>query len=334
MPGAVSEELRRELTARLPALVAGPVEVAHLALLAGGASMEAWAVEARTPRGPLSLVVRRASGGRIYRDALSLEHEHALIAEAHRAGVKVPRPYGFLPDLLGHDAFVMERLHGETVGRRIVRLPELANARALLPVQMAEELARIHALNPSRLPFLPGSGGPSATRRAVEGLVAQLDSVGEPHPAIELGVAWLREHLRDTGPAVVVHGDFRIGNFVVGPDGLVGVLDWEFARVGDALEDLAWPSVKAWRFGIDHLRLGGISDERPMIERYSELTGRAVDPAALRAYELLGNVRWSIGSLQQAQRHLRGEEKSVELAILGRLACEVEHEILQLLEMR
>jgi aminoglycoside phosphotransferase (APT) family kinase protein len=198
---------------------------------------------------------------------------------------------------------------------------------------MAEELARIHGLDPARLGFLPGSGGGSSARRAIDGLVAQLDSVGEPHPAIELGIAWLREHLRDTGPAVVVHGDFRVGNLMVGPEGLAGVLDWEFARMGDVLEDLAWPSVKAWRFGMDHLRLGGIAtDERVLLDRYSELTGRKVDTADFRAYELLGNVRWAVGSLQQAQRHLRGEERSVELAILGRLACEIEHEILQLLE--
>ncbi|MFL5431073.1 MAG: phosphotransferase family protein, partial [Myxococcales bacterium] len=332
---AVSQQLRLELTKRLPALLGGPVEVTQLTLLAGGASMEAWALDAHMPQGTLSLVLRRASGGRIYPDALSLEQEHALVTEAHRSGVKVPRPYGFLPDLLGHDAFLMERLSGETVGRRIVRLPELAEARALLPAQMGEELARIHALDLERLGFLPGSRSGSSARRAIEGLVAQLDSVGEPHPAIELGIAWLRDHLRDTGPAVVLHGDFRIGNLMVGPEGLRGVLDWEFARVGDALEDLTWPSVKAWRFGMDEMRLGGIApDERALIERYSRLTDRQVDPADFHAYELLGNVRWAIGSLQQAQRHLRGEEKSVELAILGRLACEVEHEILSLLETR
>jgi aminoglycoside phosphotransferase (APT) family kinase protein len=326
------EDVRHSLESRLPALLGGPVAIEKLSLLAGGASMEAWALEVRAPSGPLSLVLRRAAGGRIYPDALSLEHEHDLIAEAHRAGVKVPRPHGFLPDLAGHDAFLMDRLQGETVGRRIVRLPELGRARAALPVQMAEELARIHSLDRARLPFLPGTGAPSPARRAIEGLLAQLDSAGEPHPAIELGIAWLRENLRDTGPAVVVHGDFRIGNLVVGPDGLAGVLDWEFARVGDVLEDLAWPLVKAWRFGVDGLRLGGIGDERAMIDRYVELTGRKIDPADVRAYELLGNVRWAVGSLQQAQRHLRGEEKSVELAILGRLACEVEHEILQLLK--
>src|SRR5438105_14398849 len=108
-----SEEPRQSLEARLPALVGGPVQISKLSLLAGGASMEAWALEVRAPSAPLSLVLRRAAGGRIYKDALSLEHEHALIAEAHRSGVRVPRPYGFLPDPLGHHAFVMERLHGE-----------------------------------------------------------------------------------------------------------------------------------------------------------------------------------------------------------------------------
>src|SRR5437763_16037792 len=83
----VSEELRQSLEARLPALLGGPVQISKLSLLAGGASMEAWALEVRAPSGPLSLVLRRAAGGRIYEDALSLEHEHALVAEAPRSGV-------------------------------------------------------------------------------------------------------------------------------------------------------------------------------------------------------------------------------------------------------
>src|SRR6266568_2912172 len=64
------------------------------------------------------------------------------------AGVKAPRPYGYIPDLSGREAFVMERLEGDTIGRRIVQKDELAAARAALPVQMAEELAKIHAILP------------------------------------------------------------------------------------------------------------------------------------------------------------------------------------------
>jgi aminoglycoside phosphotransferase (APT) family kinase protein len=302
------------------------VRVDKLGLLAGGASMEAWALEVQSPAGPLSLVLRRAAGGRIYPDALSLEHEHRLLEAAHRGGVLVPKPHGFFPDLLGQDAFLMDRLSGETVGRRIVQRPDLASARAALGGQMAEQLARIHALEP--LPFLPRV----PVQRALDGLRAQLDEVGEPHPAIELALRHLRQVLPDRPATVVCHGDFRVGNFLVDERGLTGVIDWEFAHLGDPLEDVAWPLVRAWRFGMDHLRLGGIGEAEPFLARYSELTGRKIDPAEVRAFELLGNVRWAVGSLTQARRHLSGQERSVELAILGRLAAEVEHEILTFLE--
>jgi aminoglycoside phosphotransferase (APT) family kinase protein len=118
----------------------------------------------------------------------------------------------------------------------------------------------------------------------------------------------------------------------VGERGLEGVLDWEFAHLGDPLEDVSWPLVRAWRFGMNPLRLGGIAQPDEFLARYSELTGRNVPDDEVRAFELLGNVRWAIGSLTQARRHLTGQDRSVELAILGRLAAEVEHEILSFLE--
>ena len=119
---------------------------------------------------------------------------------------------------------------------------------------------------------------------------------------------------------------------MVGPAGLIGVLDWEFAHVGDPREDLAWPMVRAWRFGRDRLRLGGIAQPEPFLEAYAQRTGLRVSLQELAIFELLGNVRWAIGALTQARRHLAREERSVELAVLGRLAAEVEHEILSLLD--
>ena len=318
-------DLRTALEPSLSTLFGGPTQVVRLDPIGGGASMEIWALDAKTPQGLMELIVRRAAGGRIYTDALSLEDEHKLIAVAHAGGVRVPRPFGYLPDLLGREAFVMERLQGETVGRRIVQRPELAKARAALPAQMALELSRIHALDRAQLSFLPVPD-PLATLRA------QLDALDEPHPAIELGLFALERSLPRDAPKAVCHGDFRVGNLMVQPDGLAGVLDWEFAHLGDAREDLGWLMVKAWRFRADDLRLGGIGTPGGFLERYGELTGRAVSEEEIRPFELLGNVRWAVGALSQARRHLSGEERSVELAVLGRLACEMEHEILQLVE--
>ena len=313
-------EMREALQPHLSAILGREVEVSDPVLLAGGASKEAWAVDAGGER----LLVRRAAGGVIHKHTLSLADEFEVLRAAHEAGVKVPRPYGYIADLEGREAFVMERLEGETIGRRIVRKDELAGARRALPAQMAEELAKIHAIPPSRLPFL------GETR--VEGMVEELDEVGEPHPAIELGLWWLRENRPPARDSVVVHGDFRIGNLVVDDHGLVGVLDWEFAHVDDPVRDLAFSLVRAWRFGVPEKRLGGVGDVEPYLALYNELTGLDVRPEELDYWELAGNVAWAIGCLTQAQRHLTGQDRSVELAILGRLGVEVEYEICRLLE--
>jgi aminoglycoside phosphotransferase (APT) family kinase protein len=295
-------------------VVLGPIS--EPVLLPGGASKEAWAVDA----GSQKLLVRRAAGGVIHRHTLSLRHEFEVLQAAHAAGVKVPQPFLYMKDLEGREAFVMERIEGETIGRRIVRqqVPEL------LPLQMAEELAKIHALPPEELPFLEEA--------SIDRLVEELDEVGEPHPAIELGLWWLRENRPPPREPVVVHGDFRIGNLAVDENGLVGVLDWEFAHLDDPARDLSFALVRAWRFGVPHLRLGGIADAEQYLERYNELTGFDVRPEELDYWELAGNVAWAVGCLTQAQRHLSGRDRSVELAILGRLGAEVEYEICHLLE--
>jgi aminoglycoside phosphotransferase (APT) family kinase protein len=295
--------------------VLGPVS--EPVLLAGGASKEAWAVDADGE----PLLVRRAAVGVIHKHTLSLRNEFGVIEAAYEAGVKVPRPIRYIEDLDGREAFVMERIPGETIGRRIVQLEPVP---AGLPLQLAEELAKIHAIPRDRLPFL--------VEAALDRLVGELDEVGEPHPAIELGLWWLRENRPEPREPVVVHGDFRIGNVAVDADGLVGVLDWEFAHLDDPARDLAFGLVRAWRFGKDDLRLGGIGEPEPYLERYNELTGRDVRPEELDYWEVAGNVAWAIGCLTQARRHLTGQDRSVELAILGRLGAEVEYEICDLLE--
>jgi aminoglycoside phosphotransferase (APT) family kinase protein len=77
--------------------------------------------------------------------------------------------------------------------------------------------------------------------------------------------------------------------------------------------------------------MGGIGEVEPYVDRYAELTGREIPLDELYAWEVLGNCKWAIGALRQGRRHLRGEDRSVEFAILGRLAAEMEYEILDLI---
>jgi aminoglycoside phosphotransferase (APT) family kinase protein len=291
----------------------GPIASAHL--LAGGASKEAWAVDLADGT---ELLVRRASVGVIHRDTLTLEQEFQVLEAAVAAGVAAPRPIQYLGDVDGHEAFAMERVRGETIGRRIVRDPPAA-----LPLQLAEQLARIHSIEP--LDFLPR--GDPITR-----FYDELDSVDEPHPAIEYGLTWVRQRLAAPDAPTFCHGDFRVGNFAVDADGLVAVLDWEFAHVGDPVGDVAWPIVRAWRFGADERRLGGLGEVEPYLERYNELTGRDVTLQELDVWEIFGNVKWAIGCLTQCRRHLNGQDRSVEYAVLGRMAAEMEYELLDLIE--
>ncbi len=305
-----------------PAPWAGELEarlgrrVEAMQLLPGGASKEAWAVE--TDEG--SLLVRRALGGVIHEGTLSLEHEFEVLQAAEEAGVRVPHPVAYLGELAGREAFAMEFVEGETIGRRIVRDPP-----AGLEIQLADELAKIHAIPPERLPFLRSAD-------VVTRFEHELDSVGDPHPALEYGLWWLREHQPEPLTDVVAHGDFRLGNVVVSERGLVSILDWEFAHLSDPREDVAWPLVRAWRFGVDDRRLGGVGEVEPYLERYAQLTGRSISEDELYWWEVLGNVKWGVGCLTQCRRHLTGLDRSVEYAVLGRMAAEMEYELLDLIE--
>lgn len=154
---------------------------------------------------------------------------------------------------------------------------------------------------------------------------------------IEAGLAWMRRHQNESGagaaaPPVLVHGDFRVGNLLVNAQGLAAVIDWEFAHRGHALEDLAWPLVRAWRFGRHELHCGGVGTLDDYLDAYNAAAGSHFTRRQLFWWEMAGNVRWAISCLTQARRHLSGAEKNVELAVLGRLSCEVEMEIVHLLE--
>jgi hypothetical protein len=184
-------------------------------------------------------------------------------------------------------------------------------------------LAAIHRIPPSEVPGLPDAE-PLALLRA------QLDQLGQPHPAFELALLWLTEALPNAAGTGVVHGDFRNGNLIVGADGIRAVLDWELAHLGDPLEDLGWLCVRAWRFG-SPLPVGGFGQIEDLVTAYQDAGGTTVDLAALHWWIVLGTLRWGIICIAQTLTHLGGVVRSVELAAIGRRVCEVESDLMQLL---
>ena len=320
-PGALARVIGR--------FVGIPVEVGGLRRCSGGASRETWALDATDRDGRVHpLILRRDPEGQANADNRAAEF--AVLAAAGRAGVPVPRVRALLEagDDLGA-GFVMDRVEGETIPRRILRDDEFAEARDLLTAQAGMTAARIHAVDPHSLPKLP-------TLTARDQIVQQrdyLDAFGEPHPALELGLRWLEERApAERTPPALVHGDFRNGNFIVGAEGIRAVLDWELAHLGDPIEDLGWLCVKSWRFGNADRVAGGFGDLDDLIRAYSGAGGVAADEDTVRFWVVLGTVKWAVICAGQALVHVNGIVRSVELAALGRRVAEMEWDLLDLLD--
>ncbi len=326
--------LQQGLTAFLAETLQRPVAVSELQPLAGGASRETWRLRLEAaPDEPVWLVLRLDMAATMNPAALSRAEEFRLLQQASSAGVRCPHPVALCvdPAVLGAPFFLMTYVAGESIGPRVVRRPELAAARAMLAPQMAQQLALIHQLEP--LPFLPRpEPAASPAQQIVAGLRRTLAELQIDSPGLVAGLRWL-EQQAPPAPArlALLHGDFRIGNIIVDEQGLAAVIDWEFAHLGDPLEDVAWPLVRDWRFGHDRLRLGGVADGESYLQAYERESGTAVDRAAVRYWEIMGNMKWAVTCLVQAERHLSGADPSIELASLGRRSAEMEYELLRLI---
>lgn len=130
----------------------------------------------------------------------------------------------------------------------------------------------------------------------------------------------------------LVHGDFRTGNFMVTPDGLSGVLDWEFAHWGDPAEDLAWLCVRDWRFGQLNHAAGGICTRQTFYDAYATCSGQPVDVERVHFWEILGNLRWGAATAFQGLRYAAGQA-DLELLAIPRRAAEMEFEAMRLIEV-
>jgi aminoglycoside phosphotransferase (APT) family kinase protein len=309
--------------------VFGAGKVDGLRRLSGGASRETWSFDFLGAAGPHhELVLRRdpvATTGAVGRAT-----EYALLEAAAAAAVPVPTVRLLLTprDGLG-DGFVMDRISGETIPRRILRDEAFASIRPRLASQCGEVAARVHAIDPAAVPGLPALDAAAQ----LEQYRALLDSFGEPHPAFELGLRSLAARVPPPPlTARLVHGDFRNGNFIVGPDGIRAVLDWELPHLGDPVEDLGWLCVKSWRFGVVDRLVGGFGDLDALLDAYERAGGGRVDPERVRFWIALGTLKWGVICVGQAFTHLSGLVRSVELATLGRRVAEMEWDLLDLLD--
>ena len=289
-----------------------PIE--ELRLIPGGASHETWSFDALQPDGShRPLIARR----RVRPPVVPPVDEAALLRAAAAGVVPVPAV------VLDEPYLVVERVAGDGNPRRLLRDAAFAAVRPRLAAQCGEALARIHQIPLAAVAGLPEPDPVGAWRDV-------LDASGHPHPAFEVAIRWLEEHRPPQAGRVVVHGDFRNGNLIVGSEGVAAVIDWELAHIGDPLSDLAWLCLKAWRYGSD-APVGGFGTVEDLLVAYQKAGGIEVDRDALRWWEVQATLRWGVICIALLETHLPGELPSMEQAAVGRRACETEWDLLELI---
>jgi aminoglycoside phosphotransferase (APT) family kinase protein len=302
----------------------GAVELSHVP---GGASRETFLVAGEGGRWVLR---RDPPGGQSF---VPLEAEFAVVQAMAAVGVAVPAPLHLerRGGRFGTAGYLMAHVEGTSVAPLVLRRDAYAVARERLPVELAVALARIHA---AELEDLAGvaSTGPDPASAACELWERELDRLGEPLPALEVGLRWLRLNLPSPPERqALVHGDFRLGNFIVDERGLAAVIDWELCHAGDPAEDVGWLCIRSWRFGNDDRPVAGLGRLGEFLDAYEDAGGSRPDPDCLRWWEAMGNVKWAVICARQAQDHLTSRRRSHELASLGRRICEPEWDLLELI---
>lgn len=324
-PQAVSSALQNIATR-----LYGPgAKVDAVQRLSGGAMQELWAFDVVGDGPARELILRRSPGGVDRRAAnAGMAMEARVLKLAVAAGVPAPPvEHALAPeDGLG-DGYIMVRIPGETLARKILRDPEYAEARTRLAFQLGAAAAKIHKVDVA-------AAGDLNRARPAEALASSYEryrALGMDKPVFEWAFRWLRDHLpSDDFELKVVHGDLRTGNIIVGPEGLRSVIDWEAAHIGDPMEDLAWICIPPWRFGELDKPAGGVGTREEMFAGYEAESGKKVDPERVRFWEAFGSLRWGLGTAQMA-RDFQAGDRSVERAAIGRRTSENEIDLMAIL---
>jgi aminoglycoside phosphotransferase (APT) family kinase protein len=316
------------LSALAPRLSTGAMTATNVRRLSGGASLETWAFD--LDDGTALILRRRPPSARMSEAALPLATEAALLAGVAPRGAPVPHVVHVCAPADGLDeAYVMRRLEGETLGKRIVRDAAFATVRPGLARRCGAVLAAIHATPLDGLPPLAASDAASELARYEE----VYRQSGAQRPVFEAAFRWLETLAPSLERPVLVHGDFRNGNLMIAPDaGLVGVLDWELAHLGDPAEDLGWICVNSWRFGEWRRPVGGFGAVEDLLDGYAAAGGAPISPERLVFWQALGSLKWGVMCLMMYASFASGADRSIERAMIGRRASETEVDLVLLME--
>jgi aminoglycoside phosphotransferase (APT) family kinase protein len=331
MPGTVPEGIRADtvtawLAGHLPALTP-PVDYR---LIAGGHSNLTYSCTDATGR---VYVLRRPPLGHVLESAHDMGREHRVISALADSGVPVAPAFALCREATVNDApfYVMGFVEGAVLHDKSAVGDMPTTERAALAEHVIEVLARLHAIEPESVGLgdLGRHGGYIA--RQLKRWTGQWEATRtHPIPAMEASARLLAERMPVQVGTAIVHGDYRLGNFIIGAGRIRAVLDWELCTLGDAMSDLAY-LLNSWvgpdetiDTVDDHMptAVGGFPHRDTLLARYAELSGRDVSHIDYyRAFSF-----WRIAAIRQGvyKRYLEGVMGSTDGIDLARYKVAVE----------
>ena len=229
-------------------------------------------------------VLRRKPPGVLLASAHAVDREFTVISALHGQGYPVARPHALCTDegVIGSMFYVMDKVEGRVLWD--LKLPGLepAQRRAIYESQV-DTLAALHAFDPDGIGLSDyGRPGNYFERQVGRWTKQYRASEIAPIAAMDRLIEFLPATLPPQGPTRIVHGDFRLDNLILAPDGpqVRAVLDWELSTLGDPMADLsylliAWvipASARNGLAGVDIEALG-IPSVEETVARYAGLTG-------------------------------------------------------------
>jgi len=312
------------------------VRVEQQQRLSGGAIQENWLLEVSVEGGAYAgrqRWVLRSDAQSAVPGSLSRAEEFTVLSTVYCAGVKVPRPLWLCEDTSVHGRafFIMEWVSGITAGHKLTSHPG-AQGDMRLVAELGANLARIHQIKPGQARALDFLGDPQqvSVQSCIDAHRGVLDHLGAFQPVLEWALRWCEMNAPEPAVPCLLHGDFRTGNYLAETSRLQAILDWEFTGWGDPREDIGWFTARCWRFARPDLEAGGIGSLERFMAGYNEVSSLRIEREELLFWQVMATLRWAVIAQQQAQRHLSGEEPSLELALTGRLLPELELDLLRL----
>ncbi len=314
------------------------IVVNDLQRIHGGASRETYRFKVRYLDNPEKENDRLIL--RLNPESSLVETEHAHEFQTYRAffgtEVPVPEPLWLEEDTqwLGQSFFIMREILGcETEPTRIAKPPFL-EVREKIGHHYAAILGQIAKFDPVAIGFTDTMETPTPAEcwnRELDYWESMIDKEElEPQPVARAGIRWLRRNPPPPAQKVgIVHGDYRIGNFLYGSDGVIrGILDWEMCHLGDPLEDLAYGMNLLWTPNEPGM-VGQMIARDKCVFLWEAASGLKAGPEALRWWEIFSSVKALSIWMSAAGKFNDGSNTDMILAHTGWVATEAQGFILQ-----